>query len=265
MEALVKHVVSGLITGAVFILLIPGCGADRNWSNSSAFSPLAPESTVAKPGVGAMSINFKFTSAAKGKIVGKLAANEAIDRVTGYVYKMNGKELIHQDLAIKGGYASGTIPVPAPDTVKVAVAFYEGAIVRWLGETNYVLIDPGMNTPVTINEEFMGVSGMVYMQIVPINSSYKISWSKSSLATSYELWESTSETQGSGTIVYTGAGDSYMIPGKADEGILYYRARAATQYGFGPWYYLGLAPVQISLQGNPGGVEINTEIPRSEP
>ena len=67
--------------------------------------------------------------------------------------------------------------------------------------------------------------------------------------------------------MYTGTDFSHTIPGKASEGMFYYRVRAVTQYGLGPWYSLGLASVQIIPQGGTtgeGGAEINTPIPGDE-
>ena len=52
--------------------------------------------------------------------------------------------------------------MPAPDTVKVVVMFYDGVIVRWAGEANYVIVSPGTNTPVTIPEVFPGITAMVF-------------------------------------------------------------------------------------------------------
>lgn len=254
---------------AIIMFLFFGCGADRNDGKASMQSPLAPGPEVKVTGVGSMNINFKFTTLSDisgTRTVAKLAATEVISNATAYVYKQQtGAEIAQKALTISAGIASGLITVPAPDTVRVVVVFYDGSMVRWAGETPYVMIIPGLNTLVTMTVTFQGLTTTATtVNPTVVGTPIDINWYSTPFATSFELWESTTAIAGSGSAIYTGPSLTYRVPGKAAAGTFYYRVRAITKYGAGPFYSNGMATVTVANPAQ-GGVEINTPVPSDEP
>jgi hypothetical protein len=263
-----RHGNIGVYAIAICMFLLLGCGTDRNEGKTSTQSLLAPGPEVKATGVGSMSINFKFTALAdmKGpRTVAKLAATDAISNVTAYMYKQQtGAELAQKALTISGGIASGLIMVPAPDTVRVVVVFYDGSIVRWAGEMLYVSIIPDRNTPVTMTVVFQGIMTMA-MPINPtLDTPINVNWYSTPFSTSFELWESTTPVAGSGSPIYTGASFTYQVPGKAAAGTFYYSTRAITQYGMGPFFSNGIATVTVT-EKEQGGVDVTVPVPPDEP
>lgn len=245
----------------IVLLVMLACGSEKNAGITQPSALL--ESAVPQAGQtpGTMSISFTFQKKT-GKFAAKLAVTEAITTVTAYIYKQNGTLIAQQNLSIVDGFASGIISIPAPDTVKVVVVFYDGSMVRWAGEQTYVTITPGQNSEVSIAEMFIGVScGASPTEVAP-NTPYTLSWESVPYATTYELWESADQAAGTGSAIYSGPLFEYQVAGKAGEGTYYYRVRAITSYGAGPFYSVGYSTVSIT---NSGGVNIYVPIPGDEP
>jgi hypothetical protein len=87
------------------------------------------------------------------------------------------------------------------------------------------------------------------------NGNYLVDWSDVTGATSYQLEEAEDLEFTSSTAIYEGADSEYRVTGQGD-GIWYYRVRASSLAGDGPWSnteWVDLlasvaTPLRVSLQ-----------------
>jgi len=197
----------------------------------------------------------------------KLAAIQAIDKVTAYVYTAADIEIKRADLSISGGVASGRITVPAQDDLRVALAYFEGSIVRWIGEDTDVDVPAGGETVANIEAEYMGTS-VTAPDSAEVGEDYTVTWMGRPYVTGYELQEAMA-ADFSGAAIHASADTFKVVSGKHTAGVtFYYRARVNTDYGYGPWHSRGSAFTATYAPPTPateGIIVIDSPMPADEP
>ena len=238
-----------------WVALGMGCGRD---SGKNVSGP--DETGVVLGATGVIRLQVSF--AEWGVVRAKPAAIQAIDKVTAYVLSSTGAEVTRADLTLADNMASGRIVVPAQDNLRVVLVYLDGEIVRYLGEAVDVDVPAGEEVTTEIIVHFMGVSVQA-PEVLPAGDAFTMSWTTAPLATGYQLVEATRSDFVGATPVYDGSETSVTLSAR-NEGTFYYRARAHTPYGLGPWYSRGWAAVTFSV-GTDGVIVIETEIPADEP
>ena len=89
------------------------------------------------------------------------------------------------------------------------------------------------------------------------NGRYVVDWSEVTGATGYELQEDDNPVFSSPTVIYDGANNEYRVTGQGD-GLWYYRVRASSPAGDGPWSNVESAAVgsdapALASVSNPDG------------
>ena len=213
-------------------------------------------------------ISLKITFASRTQSRAKLAA---IDIVRALIYS-GEEELLRQDMDISDGRFSGEIVITAQNDLRVALVFFDGPLVRWIGEANGVNVLAGETVEVEIIEEFMGIEiTQQTPESVDADSTYTISWeNKAPYAIEYELQEASLADFSDSSLLNTwsvNASDtSLAMEAKLEGGVsgipYFYRARVNTDYGIGPWYSTGWDSV---VEPTGGILQIDGEIPPDEP
>jgi formylglycine-generating enzyme required for sulfatase activity len=194
----------------------------------------------------------------------KPLAVQTIDAVVAHVYSAAGAEVVSQSLQLAAGTASGRLNVAAAQALRVALVYLDGATVRYVGETSNVEVAAGDSTVVKIAEDYLGTSVTAPIT-VPVGQEYRVSWMARPHVTGYELQEATTvDFSGTAPTVYSGGDTAVTIAAKPTVGITYYyRARANTVYGFGPWHSAGTASTMAGPVG--GTLIIDVPVPPDEP
>ena len=110
-----------------FSLLALSCGKDKPLNltnNDSDFS--------GKP-VGTLVLNISV--APWHPILAKSSAIQAMDSVKVFVYSSSGTKITEQCLTLNGTRWQGNISVPAQDNMRVALGYFGGNTVRYLGKS----------------------------------------------------------------------------------------------------------------------------------
>jgi formylglycine-generating enzyme len=236
-----------------FVLLL---GCDKEKPHTSA----GPEATP--PIVATGTIRFEVSFAPWHVGHAKLAAIQTIDKVTAYVYAPAGSEIKQADLSFSAERASGRITVPAQENLRVALAYFDGSMVRWIGEDTDVDVSAGGETVAEIVAEYMGTS-VTAPDSAEIGEDYTVSWMSQPFVTEYELQEATA-ADFSGAVTYTSADTFKVVSGKGEATMTYYyRARVNTDYGYGPWHSTGSA--STGTYATEGVIVIDVPIPPDEP
>ena len=228
-----------------------GCGKDR--------SPLdSGKNESGETGA----INFEVTYAPWKPLAAKPAAEDSIDRATVWVYDENNTELLTQNLEIGDGRAKGSLTVRAQKNVRVTLGFFRGETVDYLGET---VVDVPARSSVTahIIEQYMGTAITVPDSAL-VGQDYQISWMSRPFVQWYEVMESLSPEFGDSWSIYNGADTTFTVAAKGEYEALktyYYRARAVTVYGPGPWHGQG----NIGINGEDGTIIIDIPLPPDVP
>ncbi|MHB9030351.1 MAG: hypothetical protein ACYC9O_16420, partial [Candidatus Latescibacterota bacterium] len=251
---LMRH--KSILIYAAFALLFSGC--TRNDGKSS--DPLSPP----VPGSGESgTIEFLISFAPWDSAVEKSAVQSALDRATAYVSDSAGKSIVEKNLEIADGRAKGSITVEARDSLRVAVAFFEGDTVCYLGEDPVVNVSPRGSTTAEILEYYMGTE-VSAPDSASAGQSYTISWLSRPFTDWYELQESRKPDFSDSWTVYSGKDTTRVIDAKTKADALttyYYRARVVTKYGPGPWHGTG----KTGIAGDEGIIIIDFQLPPETP
>jgi len=243
---------------AVVGLLLASCenGQEKSVTLSSPIS-----SQVVTEGGAEGIINLSVSFAPWKRHAAKLTEIQTIDKATAYVYNTSGTEVTHEDLTLSETRASGRITVPAQENLRVALAYFDGSMVRWIGEDEDVDVPAGGETTAGIVEEYMGIS-VVAPDRAEIGDDYTVSWMSRPYATEYELQEAIA-ADFSGAQAFTSADTFRVVSGKSEVGLTYYyRARVNTDYGYGPWHSTGSAVTGMYATGV---IIVDVPIPPDEP
>ena len=242
------------------ICLIPyGCERKNSSRIAPQTNPVSPQSGE-RLGTVAFVIRYKPLPKKQPKPV----ATEDINTVTAYVYtpalgRTLTRLLVQKNLTLSSTRVTGIIEVPARENLSVALAYYEDETVCYVGRDDDVDVTEGSETRADILVEYAGVT--VYgPEGVGTLKEYSLQCDSLQNATEYEFHEAQTPDFATDTIVYSGVNASCAIPGKTRTGSFYYRARAKTAYGWGPFYSLGTRMVYIG-----GNIVIDTPLPGSEP
>ncbi len=233
-----------LLTG---ILLALGCGEDQS-------SPLSS----GKP-KGSGEIAFKVSYAAWKPLAAKAAAVEKIDRAAAYVYDGEGNDILEQDLEMAEGRAKGNLTVEARDDLRVALVFYDGETVRYIGEDPKVSVPARGSATAEIVEQYLGTT-IVAPDSAYVNVDYRLTWMKRPFALEYEVDEATEPDFSDASTIYSGTDTTFVVEAKHESDAkvtFYYRARAWTAYGWGPWHGQG----KTGIAGMEGTIVIDVPVP----
>ena len=238
--------------------LLLGCGEPDQNSVSPTAATDSGEAEREEQGAIRLDVSF----APWGPEAAKVAAPQAIDGATVYVYTSDGAELIRQELTLSDGRATGELTVRAAENLRVVLVFYDGEVVRYIGVDDDVDVTIGGETTAELLCHYLG-TWVRAPEIAGVNRPYTVSWASRPHATGYELQEAATSDFSAATTVYEGTGLFLQVAGKPDVGGTYfYRARAGTGYGVGPWHSTGVAAVVIHKPE--GRIVIDVVIPPDE-
>ena len=239
-----------ILTG---ILLAFGCGEDKS-------SPLSSGNTGVK---GSGEIAFQVSYAKWKPLAAKAAAVEKIDRAAAYVYDTEENGILEQDLEMAEGRAKGNLIVQSQEGLRVALVFYDGEIVRYIGEAMKVDVPARGVVAVEIVEQYLGTT-IVAPDSAYVGKEFSLTWMKRPFATGYEVQESTDPEFTDVSNIYAGADTTCVVEPKYDSDAkltFYYRARAYTYYGWGPWHGQG----KTGIAGKEGTIVIDVPVPPDVP
>ena len=175
----------------------------------------------------------------------KLAAIQTIDKATAIVFDPNGDELVRQDLTIEDNRAFGQITVLAQENLGVTLAYFDGLIIRYIGEDSDVDVPAGGQTTADIEVEYLGTS-ISSPDSVLAGNDFTVAWMQRPFALNYEVQEATQPDFSNAITLYEGLDLSHQVAGKSGEdSTYYYRARVITPFGPGPWHSTGDASTGI--------------------
>jgi parallel beta-helix repeat protein len=240
-------------------LLLVSCenGQDQSVTQSSPINP-----QIATEGEEEGIINLRVSFAPWKRQAAKLTEIQVINKATAYVYNASGAEVTHEDLTLLEDRASGRITVPAQESLRVALVYFDGSIVRYIGEDEDVDVPVSGEVVAEIVAEYMGTS-IVTPDRVEVGEDYTVSWMGRPFATGYELQEATAANF-SGAVTHTGTDTFRVVSGKSEVGTtFYYRARVNTEYGYGPWHSTGSA--STGTYATDGVIIVDVPIPPDEP
>jgi hypothetical protein len=232
------------------LLTLFGCGSDR--------SPLTTDTSDFRE---TGEIIFSVTFAPWKPLAAKSVAVEKIDKATAYAYA-GDKLLGSQDLELTNGRAKGNLVVPAQDSVRVVLGFFDDKIVRYLGE-NYVNVPSRSGVTVNITEHYLGTT-IIAPDSAYVGQDYQIFWMSRPFARWYEVQESKTSAFIEAWGIYTDTDTTCVVAAKNifnSKINFYYRARAWTDYGPGPWHGQGVT----GIAGDEGTVIIDVPIPPDTP
>ena len=244
---------------AVMGLLLVSCenGQDQSVTPSS---PIRSQVSIEGGAEGIINLRVSFAPWHAG--YAKLTAIQTIDKATTYVYNASGTEVTHEELTLSEDRASGRITVPAQENLHVALAYFDGSMVRWIGEDTDVDVPAGGETTAEIVAEYMGTS-VIAPDSAEIGKSFTVSWMRRPFATGYELQEATA-ADFDGAVTHTGTDTFRVVSGESTAGVTYYyRTRVNTAYGYGPWHSTGFA--STGTYATEGVIVIDVPIPPDEP
>ena len=252
-----------LICTGIVLLLVSCSGKTPVTPTVPRSGPEAPSGQSVSGVVPSGVIRFQVSFSAGNGHRAKLAEIQTIDRVTAFIYDRGGTEIKRADLTISGGVASGRVAVPAQDDLRVVLAYFDGSVVRWLGENEDVDVPAGGETEAKTEADYMGTS-VTAPDSVEIGEDYTVSWLGRPNVTGYELQEATAADY-SGAVTHTSEDTFRVVSGKNKVGLTYYyRARVNTDYGYGPWHSTGSASTG-TYDATEGVIIIDVPIPPDEP
>ncbi|MHB9030149.1 MAG: formylglycine-generating enzyme family protein [Candidatus Latescibacterota bacterium] len=232
------------------ILIALGCGKDP--------SPLSSENAAEGE------ITLDVTFAPWKPLLAKTAATDAIDKATVYVYDTRNSKLLEKSLVISDGRASGTVAVKGQDNLRVALALFAGDTVNYIGEDTDVDVPARGAATAHIVVHYMGTT-MVAPDSALVGKEYRLTWSKLPFLRWYEVQESTTPDFSAQTSpLYNGSDSTCVVEAKSymyANKTYYYRIRAVTLYGNGPWYGQG----STGIAGIDGTIIIDLSVPQSPP
>ena len=233
------------------------CGDGHHAQTSPTAATDAPE----LEGHGTIRLNVSY--APWGPEAAKIADLQAIDGATVYVYASDGAEIVRQQLTLSEGRATGELTVRSAQGLRVVLVFHDGEVVRYIGADDEVDVTIGGETTADLVCHYLG-TWVRAPEITGVNRPYTVSWASRPHATGYELQEATTSDFSEPAHLYEGPALSHQVSGKPEVGVThYYRARAGTGYGVGPWHSAGAAAVEISKPE--GKIVIDVAIPPDEP
>lgn len=178
----------------------------------------------------------------------KRVAVEAMDSVKAFVYTSTGSKVTEKKFIQSGAQWQGSMTLPAQNGLRIVLGYFNDNTVRYLGEKIGVNIPAGESVTVDISINYMGLS-----VIAPDSSGndFVVKWTKRPSATSYQLQQDTKSDFSTAIQIYSGVDTTYTVPisGKTNGQTYFFRARAKTSYGYGPWYSKGSASTVGSPQG----------------
>ena len=253
-------------TGAAETVARPGSATGRPAPTASAGTPgeagpTAADQTAPLEGRGTLRLNVTFAPWGTG--TAKIAEIQVFDRGTAFLYASDGAEIVRWDLDLSDGLAEGRATVRSAENLRAVVVFYDGQVVRYVGEDPDVDVEIGRETAAEVLCHYMG-TWVRAPEIAGVGRLYTVSWLPRPHATGYELQESEHSDFSESVTVYEGTASSYELTGKPEVGEIYhYRARAGTGYGIGPWHSTGAGAVEIHKAE--GDVDVKIPIPPEEP
>jgi formylglycine-generating enzyme len=214
----------------MFLLLLAAC------SDKHSMNPFSNGNSLSDDSFGTLVLNISV--APWVPILAKSAAVQATDSVKVLVFSSAGNKVTEQRLTQKESRWQGSINVQAQNNMKVTIVYFGGSSVRYMGEKTGVNVSSGGSTTVDITLYYMGIS-----ITAPDSASadFPIRWTSRPFATNYQIQQDTKSDFSTATILYTGSDSTYTVPiqGKTSGQMYYFRARANTLYGYGPWYSKG--------------------------
>lgn len=245
-----KLVVAAWWIGTIFLSI--GCDSDKTER------PVEPENISS---TGTIKLEVSFVSWPAGSA--KIAALQTIDKVTAYIYNSTGNLTTQTNLTISGQVATGRVSVPAQNDYRVVLAYFDGTIVRYMGEKTDVDVPSGGVVTAKIEAVFMGTEVSASSDSVAAGQSYLISWQSLPYVTGYQLEEALQSDFAGATVVFDGTDTVMTFAEKESNATYYYRARSNTPYGSGPWYRA--ASVFVGSDSSEGTIAIDTPVPPDEP
>jgi formylglycine-generating enzyme required for sulfatase activity len=239
---------------ALGFLVMITCGKDR--------SPL----DAGKPGKSGSgetgTVEFQVQFAPWKPLAAKSTASQKIDRATVYACDADENEIATLNLEMAEGMARGKLVVPAQKKLRVVLGFFDGETVRYLGEDTVDVPARGSVTA-KITEQYLGTT-ILAPDSAYAGKEYRLSWMKRPYAESYEVQESLDADFSDSWGIYSGKDTTCVVEGKGEDeagSTFYYRARAYTEYGYGPWHGQG----KTGIAGESGTVIIEAPIPEDVP
>lgn len=243
----------------LFIALIATVTGCNNEQAKSIISPSNPQTETAKAEYGTLDIKVTFNNASQATAA-KPAAIEAIDRVTAYVYDEDNGSSFSQDLTIADGKYSGRLQVRAQVELRVDLVFFDGETVKYMGRRSELYLSPNTVLPISIEESYMGVT-VVSTTKVNCDMTYKVMLQENQFALYYEIDESSAADFSNPVTIYSDT-DPGVELSKSEAGLFYYRARAMTEYGYGPYKYSPNPTEVVLVEGN---IDVIGDMPLSDP
>lgn len=81
-----------------------------------------------------------------------------MDSVKAFVYSSTDRKVTEQRLTLNGTHWQGNISVPAQNNMRVALGYFGGNTVRYLGEKAGVGLSAGGSTIVEITLNYLGLA-----------------------------------------------------------------------------------------------------------
>lgn len=243
--------------GVIILAFLAGCDHD---DISDQGTPTSAGTAVSAGATGSISLKVTFGGMASVTSA-KTAAIEAIDKITAYVYDSDDAEIVRQDMTITDGKYYGRIVTPADENLRVVLVFYDGDMVRYLGENGEVDVREGEETVAEIIEEYQGMSVISPKKAV-VGAEYVVCWDERAYAVSYEVQEATDAAFGDAQVIFDGNDVQTAVTHEKD-GVYYYRARVNTSYGYGPWYSAGVSATSVVT--SEGDIILDGDVPGDEP
>lgn len=241
----------------VVAALASGCNNDHP---KSIVSPANTQAESAKTAFGTLNIKVSFLNTT-GSTAAKLAAVESIDKITAYVYDEEDSLLVSQKLGISNNRYTGRIIVAAHENLRLVLAFFDGDIVRYLGEDSEIDVPADGEATAEVIANYMGLN-ILSPKTALAGEAYTVSWRVKDYAHSYQVEESDTPDFIKKSIVFDD--DNYFTDiTHTEEGLHYYRVRVLTAYGYGPWHSTGVSSTEILK--NEGGIVVDGNIPGDEP
>jgi len=237
------------------------CNSDRP-ATTTGPEPAAPTVQTA-PDITTGTVNFKITFASWGSGNAKAAAIKAIDKVTAFVNNAAGNPVTQADLDIADSVARGRLTVPAQDNLQVTLVYFDGEVVRYIGQDEDVDVPAGAETTAEVEVAFQGVQVEAPESAQP-GASYAITWGARPFATGYVLEEASQEDFSDANTIYQGADTNFTVDAKGATGTFYYRVRTNTSYGAGPLPVTINAVATLSSEAE-GTIVVETPVPSDVP
>ena len=226
----------------ILFISLTGCSSDKPPEN-----PVSSPVTIEEGSAG--TIVIKVSVAPWRPYLGKIAGVETIDSVKAFVYSSEDTKIKEENLTKNESRWQASIEVPAQNNMRLALGYFDGSLVRYLGETTGVSVSGGETKEVEISVNFLGTTVTAPDSA---DADYEVEWMSRPFVTNYELQEDTKNDFTTAISIYTGADTTYTVSteSKITGQIYYYRARVNTEYGYGPWYSTGGDQTNVPVPPN---------------